>query len=89
MMYVWVYMPLHVAVIDHTNMLYPILLKMKDVEVVLLYGPSDHDMDEYIKLGYNETQYVNDILPTTWSKTFVSKEDIIKYGALAIEIKLL
>lgn len=79
------YMSLRVAVIDVTKRLYPILMNMSDIEVVLLYGPSDSEIDDSFKLGY--TKYIHKLEPSTWNKTFVSKEDIIKYRSTQLKIE--
>lgn len=78
-------MPLRVAVIDLTNRFYPIIMRMKAIEVVLLYGPSDTEIDEMVK--YGNTKIIRKLEPSTWINTFASKEDIIKYRSTQLKVE--
>ncbi len=66
-------MSLRVAVIDIRKNIYPILMKMTEIEVVLLYGASDSEIDDVsVKSGC--TKSIRKLEPSTLIKTSLQKK---------------
>lgn len=75
-----------IVVIDVSKHLYPIILRMKDIEIVFLYIPTKEERRNIIS-KYPDMNIYCSSEPAEWKETFVSQEDIIKYRSTQLKVE--
>lgn len=75
-----------IVVIDVSQHLYPIILRMKDIEIIFLYIPTNEKRENIIS-KYPDMKIYCSSEPAEWKETFVSQEDIIKYRSTQLKVE--
>lgn len=75
-----------IIVIDTCATLYPIILKMKEIEISLMYVDGKKDKTKILNQYPDMNVCCTDSL-TKWDKTFVSKDDINKFSYVQLKVE--